>query len=594
MHTGAKLSLALLVGLLVVAVLSVRSQPFPRPQSSTGNALLPSVQGIQVIQHDGQTFITWQDLAQGKAGSIYRYSLYRATFPITQSNLASSQLVETGILNNSGQLFGAAPFNQATRTSPAFPMSIVQNGGTALPLWTGLAVYTAQSNGSAYYAVVGTDITSGNNSVVVPGQSATTAPVLESIAPIQPIKIYDSKDRAQYVAQTYITGEQGLPLMIWLHPSQASGGGASAVGDYYLYFGNESMGYQDGLPSVFSVQENRLADGTDRLQLNPRDTIWNPDGLSGFETWWFGYLASPIWATGPTPYTYPFTENRLLWVVNWAIAQYGADPNRVYCSGQSMGGWGTAAFAFRHPEIFAAVFPRLPRFQEPRVPDLINPPDTPVSSAGPFMPDGVTPYFNRMDMIAFVQNNHGDLPFIGWAIGRQDPFAPWSTQVAMVHALEANHYGFAFSWNNGNHSTGSQAMTPILTYYDNNTIYKNQSFPAFSNSSIDSNIGDGDPTDGDLVGGINLGFQWSVTADTSANWVASISNAIATSSMTVDVTPRRVQAFEPAPGETILWTSSAGQSGTVVTDAYGLVTVPAVIINQGQPTTLTLTRTKAK
>ncbi len=39
-----------------------------------------------------------------------------------------------------------------------------------------------------------------------------------------PIKLYDSKQRKTYVAQTSITGKKGLPLHVTLHGSQSGGG----------------------------------------------------------------------------------------------------------------------------------------------------------------------------------------------------------------------------------------------------------------------------------------------------------------------------------------------------------------------------------
>ncbi|MGQ9662363.1 MAG: hypothetical protein ACUVWX_08520, partial [Kiritimatiellia bacterium] len=60
--------------------------------------------------------------------------------------------------------------------------------------------------------------------------------------------------------------------------------------------------------------------------------------------------------------------------------------------------------------------------------------------------------------------------------------------------------------------------------------------------------------------------------------------------MTVDVTPRWCQRFEPKPGDKLRWTNSAGDEGTVVADQWGLVTVEKVRIKTGEWTTLRITR----
>ena len=57
---------------------------------------------------------------------------------------------------------------------------------------------------------------------------------------------------------------------------------------------------------------------------------------------------------------------------------------------------------------------------------------------------------------------------------------------------------------------------------------------------------------------------------------------------TVDLTPRRVQRFQPEPGSQVRWTNrslaaaSDAFSGTVVVDKLGLVTLPAVRIGKGK------------
>src|SRR5262249_27663079 len=152
-------------------------------------------------------------------------------------------------------------------------------------------------------------------SEVVPGQSATTEAVDEKPGPIQPIKVYDSKERKTYVAQTSITGQKGLPLSIGLGGSQASGGPAGEWGGHYLYFGTLAMGHRDGLPGVFSIQENRGKNGN-ALAIRPRDAIEHPNGRNAMETYWFGYYCIPQGAKHTEPRVYPFTENQLMWMID--------------------------------------------------------------------------------------------------------------------------------------------------------------------------------------------------------------------------------------------------------------------------------------
>lgn len=265
-----------------------------------------------------------------------------------------------------------------------------------------------------------------------------------------------------------------------------------------------------------------------------------------------------------------------------------------------MGAWGTASFALRHPELFAAVYPNRPRMKQRGLPSLVKiAANTPVT-----MPDGTTDYYDRMDMVAFVKEHDGDLPFIGWCCGRHDGFATFKEQIEMVRALTAGRHGFAFAWNNGNHSTGAAAMREVMRWYPPEKFARNLSYPSFSNSSIDGHPGTGEveapegnrvrrvlnDDNGALEGGINLGFVWTDLVDEGDKWSVSLSNELAEEEMTVDVTPRRCQKFIPRNGEHLKWTDSAGGGGTIAVDRTGLVTVQHLKIMPGQMTVLTISQ----
>jgi hypothetical protein len=541
------------------------------------------VTGIRAISRNGQTFVTWKDAAEGEEGAGYRYVLYRSASPLTEENVGGAEVCISGILNHSARLFGTA-FNPKDRLDPKRPMSVLEERGTPLPLWSGLAVHTILKEGKSYYAVRVTDEKSVPLGRIVPGESATLEPIEEKVAPIQPLKLADSKDRGPYSKQTCISGDKGLPLHVNLHASQGQGGGAGDYGDSYLYFGTPEMGYCDGMPGVFSVKELRDKPGN-RLVLETRDAIVHPSGKRAVETYWFGYVCVPQGAAHPEPRAYPFTERRLTWILGWAIAKYGADPERVACGGGSMGAWGSTSFGFRHPDLFAAVYPDRPRTIQRGMPSLVEKTEGKV-----FMPDGVTGYLERMDGVRFASEHREDLPFIGWCCGRNDGFATWKEQVEMIRALTRNHHGFAFAWNSGDHSSGSKAMALIHQDYPAHRFARSRSYPAFGNSSIDQDPGPGDPKEGDAEGGINLGFDWKDVVDEERGWTATISNARAKAEMTVDVTPRRCQKFRPKPGESLRWTASSGGSGSVAAGAAGLVTIEKVRLKPGESTTLQISR----
>jgi poly(3-hydroxybutyrate) depolymerase len=450
-----------------------------------------------------------------------------------------------------------------------------------------VAVVTSDEMCQAFYAVLATDENLVPASEVVPGHSATTIAVNEQPAPIQPIKVYDSTRRGgPYVGSTSITGKPGLPLHVTLHGSQSRGGGAGDYGDYYLYFGTPQMGYRDGLAGVFSVEEHRGKDGN-RLLLRVRDAVEHPSGKGAMETYWFGYQCIPQGAGHTEPRVYPFTENQILWITRWVVATYQADPQRVTIGGNSSGAVGSLNVGFRHPELFAAAYPTVGRVR--RVPAIAL--DGKFDrNLGALMSDGTTPYYDRVDGPKFAAQHPEDLPFLGWACGRQDGYATWQEHIDMVRAMTEARHGFAFSWNNGNHGGGGAAMQQIQKYYPAEKFALKRSYPAFSHSSLDDELGSGDPQDGDLVGGINLGFVWNDVRDEADRWSVAVSNELAKAAMTVDVTPRRCQTFQPLPGDTIRWSALTGESGSVVAGTAGRVTIPLVRILPDRQSVLTLSR----
>jgi hypothetical protein len=557
---SSRILAALLVGLFAAA-------------GATRSAAAPRVTGIAAVSRNGQTFITWNDASP--ADPTARYALYQSAQPITEQTIGAAHLLQWDILPDSASIFGP---NVVTRV----PRAVLAPDQPPLPDGTGLAVVTIPAARQSYYAILPADPSGHPLSEPVPGQSATVQPLSETPAPIQAIEAA----REPHPPKSDTAPQ---PLVLWLH---GHGGRESERGNAYLYMGTPDMGYRDGIPGVFTVQQRDDAADGHWLEIRPRDLIRNPDGGRPITTNWFGYEAVPQWSPNRTPFAYPFTEQRLLWIISWVRGHYPIDPERIYCFGESMGGWGAMTFALRHPEIFSAIYPMMPRMRQTALANAVRTQSTTQHRriAGALLPDGHTRFLDRMDMVKFVTGYAGELPFIGWSIGRHDGFATWREQVDMVHALEATHRGFAFAWNDGGHGTGTRPMQEILRYYPMSRFRLDRSYPAFSHSSLDSNPGNGDVQDGDKEGGINLGFAWSGVIDQSDRWEISISNALNHSDMTVDITPRRTQRFRLSPGETVHWTSSDGASGSTTADDYGLATIPRVVIQPQLPTKVILTR----
>ena len=59
----------------------------------------------------------------------------------------------------------------------------------------------------------------------------------------------------------------------------------------------------------------------------------------------------------PIPSWWPLETESLRALVDHALNAYPVDPDRVYLTGLSMGGYGTWHFAIEHPHLFAAIAP---------------------------------------------------------------------------------------------------------------------------------------------------------------------------------------------------------------------------------------------
>jgi hypothetical protein len=308
------------------------------------------------------------------------------------------------------------------------------------------------------------------------------------------------------------------------------------------------------------------------LIANPQDRVWITSGLGSIETYWNGY----DWQG----YIEQYTEHWLNTMLPFLVSYYQLDVNRIYGTGKSMGGLGMTHWGIRqNSQPFAAVFARVPVWWISNVTSMTQ--DRTIKAPNELVAGTTTTYDDDMNSPAWVLNCNNSVPPVMWGSGRLDTSFPnysmWTNSVHATNALVTCHRGFAFAWNNGNHSTGGAPADQLYSQYQ--TVYRrNVSYPAFAGFSLDSDPGDGTtnahgPINGDLVGCINCGWTWQVNVDTASQWSVDISNSQITSSGTVDVTPRNAQSFMLVPGTTVNWTATGGLSGTVIADQYGLATI---------------------
>jgi hypothetical protein len=262
---------------------------------------------IAAINRNGQTFVTWSEpytvtsasCTSSTAGqsACFRYNLYRSTTcPITASNVSSATEIEYALFNNSGQANGPKPFDQATRQNGANPMATLTVAYANLPMWTGVGVYTNLAAANACYAVITHDTTGVlADSPISAGNNSMTGTIAETPATIQPILQLPSTDSTRSPGTSCLPGDvgctglklacsatsthpgiactsssqclngscsvaaptstKGLPMFLKLHPSALSTVGNDLLGAGYVYWGDTTMSYQDGVQANFSTYD---------------------------------------------------------------------------------------------------------------------------------------------------------------------------------------------------------------------------------------------------------------------------------------------------------------------------------------------------
>jgi hypothetical protein len=367
-------------------------------------------------------------------------------------------------------------------------------------------------------------------------------------------------------------------------------------------------------------------------------------------SYWWGY-SDQLPGGQPTSGTVPnYTQRRVLHLVEWVLRNYpGADPERVYLIGGSMGGAGAKALGLLYAHHFAFVYAAwsqtVPRNHRPaRLATLSALWGTP----GDNLPDvSGMGNWDRGDITRLLRDNPGARQQFIFAKHSKDDatihfgaavVASDLTQLSFYRALEQEHIGHYAVWDEGGHFFSDPVLGP--GWWDNgfepmldptSYLQRNLAFVAFSRSSLNRDPGDGSNGmqswdasagyagsvgvagdtgwNGELAGALNRQLRWDASAivdeldrfeipiwaldgmggdPPAAGYPTTGDQLDGSLPVTVDGTVRRAQRFICLPGETIRWTLGA-DSGVVEANADGSVTVPALSLS-ATPTTLRLER----
>ncbi|OHE77172.1 MAG: hypothetical protein A2107_10825 [Verrucomicrobia bacterium GWF2_62_7] len=535
------------------------------------------VSELKTMARDGQVFLTWKE-AEMPAGTTF--NVYLASSPIAE--VAKAARIGHHIERHSARDWWDDPASFKKGAPHGKPVGFrIQNYGERLDPAGGLFVHTVRkgAHGKMFFAVTCSDSAGKEDTQVVAGENSLREGVAAEAADIQPI--WQGKG-----VPTVPGAGKGKPLWLNLHAK-----GGVVAGMEYLVFGDETMGWREGLPFKFSVRIE-----ADKVVVRPTDRVWinrphneaGDGGTPAIWTFWFGYNSNifdrKLMAEG-VPVNY--TERRNLWILDWVRRHHQPDASRGYCSGSSMGGCGTVSFGWRHPELFAACHAHVPIVSytylggkgsatrlEPSCWTGAIPPELKTSDSVPLL--------ERMNGTKFATEAKSDLPFLFMIHGRQDGSIPWQNNPPFYRALAKAQQPLAVYWDNGTHSTcGKDAPPDVKAWLERFRRFRlDESVPAFTNTSSDRNPGNGDPADGDIIGWINRGMDWKDIEDTPDRYAITVTADYPSLEYPVhtDMTLRRLQRFKIKPSEPLSVRIGNAAPVSIKADVLGLLTIPSVAI----------------
>ena len=575
--------------LLVLAVLVLTA--------SSAHAL--QVTGLDAVNKRGQTYLSWNNLP----GEGWKYHIYASAGEVRAPIDFFNYAWEIGCVGDSSAV--------DRRISSLLGETLTfctDSGGPPVPASRGLFVTTPPQTGLVHYVVLAEHPIYPLAYSFLPGQNTTVNPVWEVLATPRPIwqRHIAYPPCEDYVSFSSPYDIPGFPAM-WQADNHARHFGVirgTPGGGLVLHGHGHGGSFFNSIVGSGRAGETVIA---------PDDYLPSWDASS----FYLGYNTSYDPAQGnnyPASYGYvmDYTDQFVLHLIDWAQANMGTDPKRVYAVGSSMGGSMAFFLAWHHPDRIAAAVANIPKVcagyrgdTSPTLTATFERMWSPVSVNLPTV-DG-TPVFEWMDGRYLAQQfrARGAAPVFGF-VGRNDHVVGWEEKIPFFHVLNEQRAGGAWFWDQRTHMENQHQTTWSPVQFDWERLYRYRldvSFPALSNCSADSDPGDGSAASGEAVGTINGFVDWDEElVDTRDRWSCVLrSRSLPTlqgtltpnGAITVDVTPRRLQNFLVSSRTGYRYTVTNAVTGamlscgTVQADDDFLVTIQGVpVIPDGSRVTL--------
>lgn len=535
----------------------------------------------------GQDKPTWGDLAKRFSGLNYtgatprddngeiRYRVYQSPKPITPATIGAATLLGE-VVPGSAYNTRLVPGGDFIKRRPkAVASRLAVEPGKPLPAGFGLYVHTVARSATYHYAVVaaadGVENTTalGRDNVVgpLPQRRAAPEPVLQrdEVTAFRDGRTYHEQWFSYWAVPPLTNRPVRYDLAVGFCPD------AMARPAPLTFTRGHTWGPGPEMPGPAARAGVVISMNTD-----PGNGYWTGihecrDTLRGVE--------SGTWQ--------PFTHNRQEALITWARTRWPIDPERIV---GSIGAWGM--WEIRRADLYSYIH----GWGMPEVTKGFVCWNWARGAWGPpEMYKGVADKDNPwvlQDYSAFVRADPSkELPYFqihrGW--GAHFTEMGWPPFPRFVRAMIDTKRAFCMS----SPAVGQAMRAGIID------IRRDRSVPAFGNCSLDDNIGEGDLRTGwALYGQINgyLVWQSATTVDEPGLWQITCwlwpgdrgRGAAPLDACTVDLTPRRCQAFKAKPGQAFTWTNVAcadGKtlaSGRAVADKFGLVTIKQLKITKAK------------
>lgn len=506
----------------------------------------------------GKEEVTWGELGKRFADISYegpiprdqpheiRYPVYAHDRPISPRTIGQAELlarVAPGSIYNTRLVPGG---DFISKRPDAVALRLAIEPGQPLPPGSGLYVHTVHQGGKRYYAVVAA--VDGVENTVQLSDANAVGPVDQSAGSPQPVLqdvpkahghtgagITELRDGKKYHEEWY---------SYWAVPPNAPRPLRYDFAVGYCphtlarpapleFTRGHTWGHTPEMPRP-SVREGIVmsmsADSPNGMWTGINDAR---DTLGGIE--------DGVWQ--------PQTHNRQETLIRWAAKRWPVDPQRI---SSGLGAWGM--WELRRSDLYSHVHGW-------GMPEVTKGFQVWNWSRGAWgqpeayegKPNDQNPFYLQ-DYSRFVlENPTRELPYFcihtGW--GAHFSEMGWPPFPRFARAMIDTKRAFTMYCGGGS-PVGRAIADGVIV------IRRNRSLPALGNCSLDDNLGEGDINSGVSFGQVNGYLLWDTETivDRSGQWGVTVrlDDSAPLDECTVDLTPRRCQAFRPRPGERFHWT----------------------------------------